>query len=82
MPIGGSATLATLQVPAGHSLHIGQYDVDAYFYRLGIPVDIGAYFVFDPIPSWLVHRSAAPRHTSSVAGEWYPYLRVVPMGWN
>ena len=55
MPIGGSATWATLRVPEGCSLHIGQYDVEAYFYRLGIPVEIGAYLCLDPVPSWLVH---------------------------
>ena len=81
MPIGGSSSWGSLNLPAGETLWVGQYDVEAYFYRCGIPASIGRYFCLPTVSSSFVASC------SSIGGKdpqrpWYPYLTVMPMGWS
>ena len=82
MQVGGTGSWATLKIPAGEELYTAQYDVEAYFYRLGIPAEIGRYFCLKEVPTWMVHKFPTPLDESPHGGAWFPYFRVVPMGWS
>ena len=50
MQVGGTGSWSTLRIPEGSELYTAQYDVEAYFYRLGIPPEIGRYFALKEVP--------------------------------
>ena len=50
MQVGGTSSWGSMKVPPGRQVWTAQYDVEAYFYRLGIDVSIGAYFCLMEVP--------------------------------
>ena len=82
MRIGGTASWSAIKVPAGEQLWTAQYDVEAYFYRLGIEADIGRYFSLMQVPEWVVHKYPTCLDHVEDGLPWYPYFRVIPMGWS
>ena len=82
MRIGGTASWSAIKVPAGEQLWTAQYDVEAYFYRLGIEADIGRYFSLMQAAEWVAHKYPTCLDHVEDGLPWYPYFRVIPMGWS
>ena len=82
MQVGGTSCWSTLRIPEDKELWTAQHDVEAYFYRLGIPPEIGRFFALKEVPPWVAFKFAVPRDEAPGGGAWFPYFRVVPMGWS
>ena len=82
MQVGGTGSWSHLRIPQDSELFMAQYDVEAYFYRLGIGPELGRYFSLQEVPAWLAFKFSVPRDSVPEGGAWHPYFRVVPMGWS
>ena len=84
MPLGGSASWAAMQYPADRTLYTSQYDVEAYFYRCGIPDELGKHVSLPAVSCDFVSRCIGidALKGSDPSISWHPFLRVAPMGWN
>ena len=54
MPIGGSASWSALRSDRGRPFYTAQFDIRSYFFRIGIPLELGEYFSFRQVPSSFV----------------------------
>ncbi len=81
MPMGGSSAWSSISVPDSSDLYNAQYDVEAYFYRCGLPSDWWPYFCLPRVRRDFAE--ALGYDTSGLRGEYiYPCLRVLPMGFS
>ena len=58
------------------------YDVEAYFYRLGIDETLGRYFCLPPLSAAAVAAIAGRVRVDDPTRPWYPYMRVLLMGFS
>ena len=54
MVMGGSSAWSNVQIPTDATLFTAQYDVEAYFYRIGIPSGLGRLFCLPEVPREVV----------------------------
>ena len=54
MPIGGSASWSALRADPDRPFYTAQFDIRSYFFRIGIPLELGEYFSFRQVPSSFV----------------------------
>ena len=81
MVVGGSSAWSSVRIPAGRKLYTSTYDIEAYFYRCGVPSDLGRFFSLRGVPRGLAEDLGA-----DVAGlrgkQLFRFLTVVPMGFS
>ncbi len=83
MPIGGAACWSRLRIPHDKTLFVAQSDVEAYFFRMGIPEEIGRHFCLPQVPPAVVAASRGVDICETLGhGKWYPYFKVLPMGFS
>lgn len=84
MPLGGAATFGRLNIPEFETAFVAAADVEAYFFRLGIPEHIGRSFCLPPVPGAVVANIRGHDFVASGGAglPWHPYFRVLPMGFS
>ena len=83
MPLGGAACWSRLRIPQEKTLFVAQSDVEAYFFRMGIPEEIGRHFCLPPVPPAVVAACRGVDICETLGhGKWFPYFKVLPMGFS
>ena len=81
MPLGGSSSWSGFSLRETESLQIAQYDVESYFYRCGIPDEVGRHFCLPAVDSKFA-SGLFPDGSFDPALPIYPFMKVIPMGWS
>ncbi|CAK0812350.1 unnamed protein product, partial [Prorocentrum cordatum] len=72
-----------LKIPAGHDLSLSQVDLEAAFYRIGVPPGLDEMFVLPAVPvDALLEALPEVDIGSRPEGKVSPLLAVLPMGWT
>ncbi|CAK0800977.1 unnamed protein product [Prorocentrum cordatum] len=72
-----------LKIPASHDLSLSQVDIEAAFYRIGVPPGQDEMFVLPAVPvDALLEALPEVDIGSRLEGKVSPLLTALPMGWN
>ncbi|CAK0853843.1 unnamed protein product [Prorocentrum cordatum] len=72
-----------LKIPASHNLSLSPVDIEAAFYRIGVPPGLDEMFVLPAVPvDALLEALPEVDIGSRVEGKVSPLLTVLPMGWS
>ena len=80
-PMGGASAWSSINLGSSQTLHTSMFDVQAYFYRIGIPVELARFFGLPAVSTAFV--ASLGFDTSSVKSAFmHPIVQVVPMGFS
>eukprot|EP00974_Lingulodinium_polyedra_P126356 11197997-Lingulodinium_polyedra.AAC.1 len=74
--MGGTVAWGRARIPEGERLYVASADAECYFFRCGIPPELGRFFWLPPVAPGLVRRLAPRLHSEGVLDRlWHPHFK-------